>query len=156
MASNDERKSIIDLTGCYHIVEYPWNKLSISKLRKEAISLTESLSEESTDFIVRMTIFRNLIMNELLEIHGDTGYYNSIDGGKLDAILLITDNFIRDQKRETAVTLHNLILDLDESMYVPRAKKCVDTEDNIIFDVWYIQSFLEDWCLTSGNNDWLH
>ena len=107
MASDEEKNSIISLTGKYNSVEWPWNKLSISTERKNSREFISLLGDESDSFIVRMMIFYELIMNELIEVHDSVSYYDNQDGGRLSAVLLVTDNFIKNQKKETALTFHN-------------------------------------------------
>ena len=153
MASDEEKNAIIALTGDYRSVEWPWNKLYIAKERNEALEIINHMGIESAAFIVSMMIFHQLIIKELVHIHGSSGYYDSLDEGKLSAVLLVTDNFVQNPKKETAIILHNLIMELDEDIYVPGLSECMDLENNIHSDVWFIHSFLDDWRTTSGHEN---
>ena len=135
MASGEEKNSIIQMVGQYHDVEWPWNKLTISKKRKEAVNLIHNIGNNSDAFITSMIIFHQLITEELIEIYGTSGHYDEQDGGKLSAVLLVTDNFILNPKKDTAITLHDLIMGLDEDIYVPELSKYHDMEANIHNDV---------------------
>ena len=155
MASEEEKTAIINLVGEYNPVEWPWNKHEIAIERKNAINLINTTGNESDDFITSILVIVQLIMDELVSVHGSTCHYDSQDGGKLSAILLTVDNFIQNQTSETVSSIHNLIMGIDDEIYLPGSLEEVDLEANIVCDIWFIMSFLQDWCLVSGHKDWL-
>lgn len=155
MASEEEKTAIINLVGDYNPVEWPWNKHKIAVERKNARDLINTFGDESDDFITSMLVFVQLIMNELVSVHGLTSHYDSRDGGKLSAILLTVGNFIENQTAKTALSIYNLIVSVDDEIYLPGYLEEVDLEANIVFDIWSVMSFLQDWCLSSGHKDWL-
>ena len=109
------------------------------------------LGNNTDDFLARMIIFLKLIIHEMLEIRGDLKYYDSQDNGKLFRVISTIGKFIVDSKKDLAIKLHNLIMDLDENIYVPGLSKYCDMVSNIHNDIWYIHSFLDDWCVCTGN-----
>ena len=157
MASDDEKNAIIFLTGQYIPTEWPWNKLTIAKERKQVRDMIDQIGDKNTElFIIGMMTFHELIVNELISVHGNVKHYDFIDGGKLSAILLMTDNFVQNQTPETASTLHNLIINLEINIYVPYYFiEPIELDANIIDDIWAIMKFLDDWCYSTGNEKWL-
>ncbi len=154
MASEEEKTAVIGLTGEFHSTEWPWNKLEIATNRKNAVELVKTFGDESEDFITSMLVFRELIMSELISVHGSVDYYDEQDGGTLSAILLTADKFTTEQTASTARSIHDLIMNMDGRIYSPASVE-VDCEANIVCDIWFIMSFLEDWCQASGHDDWL-
>ena len=57
-------------------------------------TVKEIVDNKNTTNEVRLTCYLQLIIEELINIHGTQSYYDSKDGGKLSAILLMIDNFI--------------------------------------------------------------
>ncbi len=154
MASNEEKTAIVELVGEYNPVEWPWNKHKIAIERKNALSLIQTFGNESDDFNTSMLVFMQLIMTELMSVHGSVSHYDSQDGGKISAILLMVDNFIQNQTAETALSIHDLIMNIDIEIYLPGSCGEVELQANIINDILFIMRFLEDWCLVSGHKDW--
>ena len=60
-----------------------------------------------------------------------------------------------EQTASTPQSIHNLIMNMDGRVYSPASVE-VDLEANIVYDIWLIMSFLEDWCQISGHKDWLN
>ena len=155
MASEEEKLGVINLVGKFDEIEWPWNKLEIAIARANAIELANSLGNESSDFISGMLVIRELIINELLMIHGSSGHYDEQDGGQLSAILLTVDNFTLEQSFVTTAAFQNLLMNLDAEVYVPGYNTKEDLESNIFNDIWLIMSSFEEWCQVSGHQDWL-
>nr|QBK85831.1 MAG: hypothetical protein LCMAC101_04260 [Marseillevirus LCMAC101] len=155
MASDEEKIDVINLVGEFDPIEWPWNKLEIATARKNAVDLVHSLGNESTDFITCMLVMRELLISELVIVHGSSDYYDEQDGGQLSALLLTVDNFTLEQNAVTATAIQNLILNLDSEVYVPGYCSEKDLENNIMNDVGFIMNCIEDWCQISGHEDWL-
>lgn len=157
MASEEEKQIVEGMEGEYHAVEWQWNKPEIVFMRHRARQLIHSLGNHGEDFITRMTVFQELIQTEMRKVHGSIDHYDEQDGGKLSAILLNVGNFIQNQTEFSAIAIYNLIMSLDNEIYVPEARdpEFIDLEPNIVNDIWFIMSFLEDWCLVSGHQTWL-
>jgi hypothetical protein len=157
MASEEEKQIVVGLEGDFHAIEWPWNKPEIVVMRHQARELVHSLGNEEEDFITSMTVFQELIQTELRMNHESIDHYDEQDGGKLSAILLNVDNFVQNQTEFSAIAIHNLIMSLENEIYVPGAQdpKFVDLESNIVNDIWFIMSFLEDWCLVTDHQNWL-
>ena len=155
MASDDEKLDIINLVGKFEEIEWPWNKLELAIARGNAIALANSLGNESSDFRASMLMMRELIINELVMIHGSSGHYDEQDGGQLSAILLTVDNFTLDPSFVTAAAFQNLVTNLDAEVYVPGYNTKEDLDSNIFNDIWFIMSSFEEWCLVSGHQDWI-
>ena len=158
MASEEEKAGIINFSKKYCDVEWPWNKLSIAKERKQVREFIEKIDSDTgqDNPIISMMTFHELITNELMTVYGSSGHYDPQDGGRLSAVLLVIDNFIENPKKEIAITLHELIMKLDPNIYVPGFSKYEGTrelEDNIYNDVRFIHDFLDDWCFVSGYKD---
>ena len=155
MDSEEDKIAVIGLAGKFNPIEWPWNNLEISKMRKSVNDLLLSLNDKSGDScIVKMMAIRELIINELVAVHGTQDYYDKQDGGKLTAILLSVDNFSLDQLRGTANDIHDLIDTLNGEIYVP-GWDTEDIENNIVDDIWYLLTYLEDWCVATGHSGWL-
>ena len=158
MASEEEKQIIAGLEGEYHTVEWPWNKPEIVSMRHQARDLVHSLGNEGEDFVTSMTVFQELIQTELRINHDSIDHYDVQDGGKLSALLLNIDNFVQEQTISSTDAIRDLIMTIDNEVYSPGASQdpnFIDLESNIISDIWFIMSFLEDWCVATGHQDWL-
>jgi hypothetical protein len=159
MASEEEKTAIIDLVGKFNPIEWPWNNLVITKMRKEVTELSCSLDKGNSDnCVVKMMAIRELIINELIAVHGTQDYYDDRDGGKLTAILLSVDNFSLNQLKDTALNIRDLIESIDSETYLPFNLTLVERkigDDNIVDDIWYLLTYLEDWCVAAGHSRWL-
>ena len=154
MASEEEKQTVVELGG-ESSIEWPWNKPEIVRMRKEAIDLTNSFGRESEDFLTSMTVFQELVQSEMRIIHGSIDHYDSKDGATLSNILLRVDQFVLYQTAADALSIHDLVMNLDGEIYVPGQNSVDDLEQNIYNDIWFILSLLEDWCLMAEHTNWL-
>ena len=155
MDFEEEKIAVIDLAGKFNPIEWPWNNLEITKMRESVNDLLLSLNDKSGDScITKMMAIRELVIKELITIHGTQEYYDEQDEGKLTAILLSVDNFSLNQLKGTADDIYDLINTLNGEIYVP-GWEAEDIENNIVDDIWYLLTYLEDWCDASGHSGWL-
>jgi len=140
-------------------VEWPWDKPEIVMGRQMAAEGISDLGKEPGNFVSRILLFRTFIDWELTWIYGTMDARDLIDGGLMTAFLLAANNFTEEQTAKTAGALRRSIFAVEHEKlkYFSEAKQTsdlVDGTNNVVNDLWFVMSFLDDWCFTAIHKDW--